>query len=253
MVSSSGTVSLSVTPSPPPLLPGRCDVLWSSKMKPVSVLSFLRRRGSQTGCNYFLPGTGSVWRTKCTRNTRVTIGPVCTKYMPRAHTHTHADKHTHDQKRTGVFPQTRTCARAQKQTADEHRHQTSPTFFPPVVLSCCDYSQGEIHLLINATNVVCFLAILNNVVYMGFHAITCCSAFINNLRTRLADTESYIHIVDVCTATSHLTITQHTVGFFPLFAGSKLDGLPYIFSYADGHITGAGIPLKWFVVLIWKW
>ena len=31
--------------------------------------------------------------------------------------------------------------------------------FPPVVLSCCDYSQGESDLLINATNAVCFLAI----------------------------------------------------------------------------------------------
>lgn len=47
-----------------------------------------------------------------------------------------------------------------------------------------------------------------------------------------------------CTESSHLTITQHTAGSFLLSAASKLDGLPYIFSYADGHITGAGIPLK---------
>lgn len=77
-----------------------------------------------------------------------------------------------------------------------------------------------------------------NVVYTGFmrsHVV------INNRRTRQ---ETYIHILYVCTATSHLTIIQHTAGFFLLFATSKLDGLPYIFSYADGHITGAGIPLK---------
>lgn len=54
----------------------------------------------------------------------------------------------------------------------------------------------------------------------------------------------HTHTSHACTATNHLTITQHTVGFFLLFAASKLDGLPYIFSYADGHITGAGIPLK---------
>lgn len=48
----------------------------------------------------------------------------------------------------------------------------------------------------------------------------------------------------------HLTITQHTVSFLLLAAG-KLAVL-YIFSYADGHITGVGILLKWFVVLIWR-
>lgn len=65
----------------------------------------------------------------------------------------------------------------------------------------------------------------------------------NNQRTRHAPTESYIHMY-IRTSASHLTITQQTAGFFLLFAASKLDGVPYIFSYADGHIAGAGIPLK---------
>lgn len=72
--------------------------------------------------------------------------------------HTRPDEHTHDHKRTGMFPQTRAHTHTKKKTwmsKDTKRAQ----LFPPVVLSCCDYSQGEIDLLINATNAVCFLAI----------------------------------------------------------------------------------------------
>lgn len=139
------SLSLSVTPSSSSSS-RRCDVFWSSKMKPGSVLSFLRRRGSHADCNYFLPGTGSVWRTKCTQNTLVTIRLACTKYVPRAHTHTHteADKHTI------------TSAQAHFHT---HTHYNKLQLLLLVVLSCCDYSQRESDLLINATNAVCFLAI----------------------------------------------------------------------------------------------
>lgn len=42
----------------------------------------------------------------------------------------------------------------------------------------------------------------------------------------------------------HLTITQHTASFFSLLAARKLD-VPYIFSYADGHITGTGTGDLW--------
>lgn len=216
-------------------------------MKPVSVLSFLRRCGSQTDCNYFLPGTGSVWRTKCTQNTLVTIRLVRTKYAPharpRTHTHTHRQTSTHNHKRTGTFPQTH--AHIHKNKLQMNTDTKQAQLFLLVVLSCCDYSQRESDLLINATNAVCFPAVFKKCCLHGIYAITCCSAFINNCTTTLAHIESYArtHTHTYCTETRHLTITQHTAGFFLLFAGSKLD-VPYIFSYADGHITGAGIPLK---------
>lgn len=114
--------------------------------------------------------------------------------------------------------------------------------FPLVVLLYCDSSQREIDLLINATNAVCFLAILK----MLFTRASCDHVVLLLLTTVEQDMhiQSCIHVLYVCTATSHLTISQHTAGFFHLFAASKLDGLPYIFSYAHGRITGAGIPLK---------
>lgn len=55
----------------------------------------------------------------------------CTKYVSRTHARAHTDRHTHDHKWTGMFPQT--CAHTQKKNkkiVDEQRHQTSPTFSP---------------------------------------------------------------------------------------------------------------------------
>lgn len=129
-------------------------------MKLVSVLSFLRRSGSQTGCNYFLPGTGSVWRTKCTQNTLVTIGLVCTKHV--LHTH------THDHKRTGMH----THKNKLQMNTDTEQAQ----LFPLVVLLYCDSSQGEIDLLINSTNAVWFLTILKRLFarVSCHHMLFCC-------------------------------------------------------------------------------
>lgn len=125
-------------------------------MKPVSVLSSLHRRGSQTDCNYFLPGTGSVWRTKCTQNTLVTIRLVLYKICVA---HTHAQTSTHMITSGQACFRRRVHTHTQKKKSWMSKDTKRAQLFPPVVLSCCDYSQGEIDLLINATNAVCFLAI----------------------------------------------------------------------------------------------
>ena len=136
------------------------------------------------------------------------------------------------QKRTGMFPHTHIHTHTRTNRTDEEQAQ----LFPPAWPSC--YT-----VILPREKLICLLMQQILSAFWRFfrkcclHALTCCSAVINKTCT-------HTHTVCMHTATSHLTITQHTAGFFLPFAASKLDGLPYIFSYADGHITGAGIPLK---------
>lgn len=153
------------------LLPGRCDVLWSSKMKLAPVLSFRRGCASQTDCNYFLPGTRSVWRTKCTQNNLVTIGLVCTKICA-AHTLVQAYEHAWSHKRTNAFSQTR--AHRHKNKSQMNRDTKQVQLFLP-----CHA------VIIPREKLVCLLMQQTMSVFWQFwncclhriHTIACCSAF----------------------------------------------------------------------------
>lgn len=153
---------LSITPSLR-LFPGQCDVFWSSEMRLFPVLSFLRCSSSQTDCNYFLSGTGSVWRTKCTQNTLVMIGLVCTKCKLRTQT----DKHTHDHKRQACFHR-HLHTHTKSIIADEHRHRKGPTFSPSCLVYT-GYMQSHVVLLL-LTRVVQDMHIQNHTYTYCMHA-----------------------------------------------------------------------------------
>lgn len=102
-----------------------------------SVLSFHRGRA---GCNYFLPRTGSAWRTKCPhQNPRDNQAGFPLQNMWHARTGGGAHIITGGQACFHTHAQTNT---------DAKRAQ----LFLLVVLSRCDYSQRAADLLINATN-----------------------------------------------------------------------------------------------------